>query len=116
MSTAPARAMRNRWRRRSSAAALTAARRTHPIAAPPAAVVIAAGLVNAPDIADADVTVIAPGDAGGKHDQRQQAEGADPPAARHAVHFGSCLVSVSDHSMTPKIAPLGSANTASCPP
>ena len=35
--------------------------------------------------------------------------GTDPPASRHAIHCGSCLVSASDHSMTPNGAPLGSA-------
>jgi hypothetical protein len=64
--------MRNRWRPPSAASAFTAARRPDAITAAPAAVLITAGFINAPDIADADVTVIAPDNAGGERYQRQQ--------------------------------------------
>jgi hypothetical protein len=49
----------------------TAARWPHAIAGSPAAVLIAAGLVEPADIADADITVVARGNAGCK---RQESE------------------------------------------
>src|SRR5579862_5983652 len=110
--------MRNRGRRLSSArSAPTAARRPHAITGPPTAVHIASGLVDSSDIADADITVIAPADyAGRKRHEGDHADGTHLAASRLVLHCGACLVSVSDHSMTPNGAPLGSASTARCPP
>src|ERR1700732_1333734 len=98
--TAVARGMRDRGRRPCAAVpALTAARRPHTITGPPAAVLIAAGLVDPSHIAAADITAVAPGNAAREAREREHAHGTDLPGSRHVLHRGSCLVSVSDHSM-----------------
>src|SRR5580704_16412310 len=105
--TAVAGVMRNRGRRPSAARpvvtaavpVLIVARRSHTITGPPAAVLIAAGLVDPSHIAETDTTAVTADNAAREARQHEHAGGTHLPGSRHALHFGSCLVSASDHSM-----------------
>src|SRR5271169_624294 len=107
-----------RWRRpigvvrRMLLATFAMAGRSHVITRPPAAVVGPGRLVDARDISPGSYR------AGIQHREQQETERTHLPTSNDAldVHFGSLLLSVSDHSINPNGAPIGSATTATLPP
>src|ERR1017187_2786349 len=90
-------------------ATFAAAGGSHVITRPPAAIVGPGRLIDAPDISAGGHC------AGGQH-REHEPERTHLPTSRDDVHFGSFLLSVSDHSINPKGAPAGSATTATLPP
>jgi hypothetical protein len=89
---------------------------SHAVAVTPAAVIVTPRLIVA------RVVTRSPFDAHAGHCAGiQQGHGNGPdsgrhPMLRHDVHFGSTVLSLSVHSISPNGAPAGSATTATCPP
>src|ERR1700733_7368396 len=93
--------------------------RPPPVAAPPAAILIAVRLVVTGVVthhAHASVDTHAFHRAGVHQDQGNSAESGSYPSFGQDVHFGSVLLSLPVHSISPKGAPAGSATTATWPP
>src|ERR1700733_14423362 len=96
---------------------ISTAPRTHAVTMTPTAVIVAVGLVVARVVAHShrSVDTDALHRAGIQHRQRKRPESGRHPTITH-VHFGSTLLSLSVHSISPNGAPAGSATSATCPP
>ena len=100
------------------ATVIVASARSHPVAMTPAAVIVAPGFVIAGVVVHShgSIDAHAGGHAGVQQDQRQNGESSRCPSTTHGAHFGSALLSLLVHSISPNGAPAGSATTATCPP
>ncbi len=90
--------------------AVVAARRSNAVIGTPAAILVAIGFIESADVPNA--IAIAVGGDGASLQQQQR--GACLFAG--GSHFGSTLLSLLVHSITPNGAPAGSASTAILPP
>src|SRR5450631_1340336 len=101
-------------------AVIAASRWRDVVATAPAAVSGNVRFIVAADVADSHRSTVAVrthhAHTGGDQAEQQQPGGADPPRHGFNAHFGSTLVSVSDHSITATAAPAGSTITAIFPP
>ena len=99
------------------ATVIVASARSHPIAMTPAAVIVAPGFVIPGVVVHShrSIDAHAGGHAGVQEDHRQDGEPSRRPTT-HDAHFGSALLSLLVHSISPNGAPAGSATTATCPP
>jgi hypothetical protein len=89
---------------------------SHAVAVTPAAVIVTPRLIVARVVTRSAFDAHAGHCAG-----IQQGHGNGPGSGRHPmlthdVHFGSTVLSLSVHSISPNGAPAGSATTATCPP
>src|SRR5450759_3240078 len=96
-----------------------ASRRRNVVAAAPAAVSRNVRFIVAADVADSHGAIVAWAHhthTGGDQAEQQHTDDTGLPRHRFNAHFGSTLVSVSDHSITATAAPVGSTITAILPP
>jgi len=94
-------------------AMIAASSGTHTIADAPTAIIIAVRLVVTPGVPDIAFNA---NTGYGASTQHQRCYRANHQSTAQGFHFGSALVSLSLHSITPNGAPAGSASTATIPP
>ena len=92
--------------------------RRNTVTVAPTAVIVSPGSIVAADVTHSNGAVIAPGShkTAGDDCERREPDDIYLPRWKFDIHFGSTLLSVSDHSINPIGAPIGSAMTAIFPP